>query len=73
MFSSICFLFVLLTCIVPNKSDFNLYCSNGRQAIWIFDLSTFRISANCSTPGQLCGNKIAKCTEQNLCCPPTLK
>jgi len=73
MFRSNCFLFLLLIIIVPNKSEYILYCPNGRHAIWTFDVTIFRITANCSTPGQPCGNKMGKCNEQNLCCPSTLK
>jgi len=73
MFRSIHVLLLLSICFVPNKSDFNLHCPNGRQALWTFDISTFLISAGCSAPGQSCNNKIGICSEQNLCCPRTLK
>jgi hypothetical protein len=73
MFLSSCVLFLLLTYIVPNKSDYALQCPNGRQALWTFDVNTLRMSTGCSTPRQLCNNKIGICTDQNLCCPRALK
>jgi hypothetical protein len=73
MFRSICFLFVLSIFILPNKSDFNLDCSNGRPALWIFNVTIFRFASGCSTFGQSCNNKLGICNNQNLCCPRTLK
>lgn len=73
MFRLTCFLFLFSINILPNKSDYNLHCSNGRQALWTFDINTFHISAGCSTPGQTCNNKIGICNDQKLCCPRTLK
>jgi hypothetical protein len=73
MFRSIYFLFVLSIFILSNKSDVNLYCSNGRQALWTFNLTSFRFSTACPTLGQSCHNKIGICSDQNVCCPRTLK
>ncbi|CAF0731144.1 unnamed protein product [Rotaria sordida] len=74
MFLSICFALLLLIVIVPCKSDYSVYyCSNGRPAFSIFNVSTFTFSAQCSIPGRSCYGKKGKCSKEYLCCPRTLK
>ncbi|CAF0734992.1 unnamed protein product [Rotaria sp. Silwood1] len=73
MFLSILFPLLLLIIISPCKSDYSVYCLNGRPAFSIFNVSTFTFSARCSTPGQSCYDKKGKCSTEHLCCPRTLK
>jgi len=68
------YLFLLfLSFIVSVQSGFNLYCPNGRPALWSFDIFTLNFSTYCSSPGQSCLNKIGRCNDQHLCCPRTLR
>ncbi|CAF2709361.1 unnamed protein product [Rotaria sp. Silwood2] len=73
MFLSVWLSLLLLIVIVPCKFDYSAYCSNGRPAFSIFNVSTFTFSARCSTPGRSCYNKKGKCSKEYLCCPYTLK
>ncbi|CAF0803563.1 unnamed protein product [Adineta steineri] len=66
-------LFFLSIFILSSKANFDIQCSNGRQALWSFDMFNFTFSVRCSTPGQSCRNKTGKCNKQFLCCPRTFK
>lgn len=66
------FFFVLIL-FGTSKSAFDLLCSNGRLAIWTFNIYTMNITANCPVVGQICGNSKGKCSNEKLCCPRTIK
>lgn len=65
--------FVVLILFGTSISAFDLLCSNGRLAIWTFNIYTMKITTNCPVVGQICGNSKGKCSKEKLCCPRTIK